>query len=150
MTPTRSALLVLSLAIAVTGAAAFAQPAPDTRAAVFARERAFAASMRDRDPRAFERFLSAEAVFFGEDGPIRGRAAIVAAWKGFFDGPTAPFSWDPDVVEVLASGDLALSSGPIRGPDGTRIGTFNSVWRRESDGVWRIAFDKGCPPCPRP
>jgi ketosteroid isomerase-like protein len=30
---------------------------------------------------------------------------------------------------------------------GLRVGTFNSVWRLEADGKWRIVFDKGCPPC---
>lgn len=59
----------------------------------------------------------------------------------------APFSWDPETVVVLASGTLALSSGPVRNPAGERVGAFNSVWRRQADGRWRIVFDKGCPPC---
>jgi ketosteroid isomerase-like protein len=48
---------------------------------------------------------------------------------------------------VLASGTLALSSGPVYDPDGKRAGTFNSTWRKEADGRWRVVFDKGCPPC---
>ena len=36
---------------------------------------------------------------------------------------------------------------PIRDPSGKRTGTFNSVWRREKDGRWKVVFDKGCPPC---
>ena len=51
------------------------------------------------------------------------------------------------MIEVLASGTLALSSGAVRDPAGKRIGTFNSIWRRESDGRWRVVFDKGCPAC---
>jgi hypothetical protein len=47
-------------------------------------------------------------------------------------------------VEVLDSGTLALSSGRVRDPQGTRVGTFNSVWRRASGGRWKIVFDKGC------
>jgi ketosteroid isomerase-like protein len=27
------------------------------------------------------------------------------------------------------------------------MGTFNSVWRRESDGSWKVVFDKGCDAC---
>jgi hypothetical protein len=30
-------------------------------------------------------------------------------------------------------------------PQGKRIGTFNSIWRRETDGRWHVIFDKGCP-----
>jgi ketosteroid isomerase-like protein len=36
----------------------------------------------------------------------------------------------------------------VRDPAGTLIGTFTSIWRRETDGSWRIIFDKGCPPPP--
>ena len=56
-------------------------------------------------------------------------------------------SWRPEEVEVLESGKLAIRSGPVLGPDGKRSGTFNSIWRLEPDGRWRVIFDKGCPPC---
>ncbi len=109
-------------------------------------ERAFAKTMADRDHAAFAAFLSDETVFMG-DTTLRGKPAVASAWKRFYDAPQAPFSWDPDRVEVLDSGTLGLSSGPVRDPQGKRVGTFNSVWRREAGGAWRIIFDKGCPPC---
>ena len=59
----------------------------------------------------------------------------------------APFSWNPEIVEVLESGTMALSSGPVRDPTGRQIGTFNSIWRHDPDGHWRVVFDKGCPVC---
>lgn len=110
-------------------------------------EQGFAASMARRDLAAFGTFLAEEAIFFGQGGATRGKAAVIDAWKGFFDGPDAPFSWSPETVEVLDSGTLALSSGPVLSPAGERIGTFNSIWRREADGRWRVLFDKGCPVC---
>jgi len=110
-------------------------------------ERAFAKTMADRDHNAFASFLADEAVFFSETGVLRGKAAVASGWKRLYDGPGAPFSWDPDRVEVLDSGALALSSGPVRDPQGKRVGTFNSVWRRDPGGAWKIVFDKGCPPC---
>jgi ketosteroid isomerase-like protein len=112
---------------------------------VRARETAFAKSMADRDLAAFASFISPEAVFVGAGGTTRGPKDIAAAWKRFFDGPDAPFSWKPEAVEVLASGNLALSSGPVFDPKGQRIGTYNSTWRRDADNVWRIIFDNGCP-----
>jgi ketosteroid isomerase-like protein len=107
-------------------------------------EIAFARTMADRDLEAFASFLDEETVFFGKDGPLRGRKAVVEAWSRFFEGPDAPFSWEPDAVAVLASGGLGLTSGPVHDPAGERVGTFNSVWRR-TDAGWRIVFDKGCP-----
>ncbi len=110
-------------------------------------ESAFAATMARRDWEGFRSFISEEAVFFGGRGVLRGREAVAAGWKRFFEGEKAPFSWAPEQVEVLESGGLALSSGPVFDPEGKRSGTFMSVWRLEGDGKWRIVFDKGCPPC---
>jgi ketosteroid isomerase-like protein len=110
-------------------------------------ERAFARSMAARDFKAFGELVADEAVFFGRQGAQRGRAAVLAAWKPFFDGPSAPFSWDPQEVEVLDSGTLGLTSGPVKDPSGKQAGVFNSIWRREANGRWRVVFDKGCPPC---
>ena len=42
-------------------------------------------------------------------------------------------------------GTLALSTGPVRNPAGQPIARFNSIWRQEAPGVWRIVFDKGQP-----
>jgi ketosteroid isomerase-like protein len=109
-------------------------------------ENGFAKSMADRDLTAFASFIGADAVFFG-DGALRGRDAVVAGWKAFFERPAAPFSWSSESVEVLDSGTLAHSSGPVLDPKGNRIGTFNSIWRREPDGSWKVVFDKGCDAC---
>lgn len=110
-------------------------------------EQAFAATMAARDHAAFTRHLAEDAVFFDGEKPVRGKAAVATSWKAFFDGPNPPFSWTPEGVEVLDSGTLAYSSGPIFDPKGKRVGTFNSVWRREPNGTWRVVFDKGCSAC---
>ena len=123
-----------------------AQTLPDLARQVREAELAFASTMARRDHAAFGTYVADEAVFFGE-GVLRGRAAVVDGWRRFFDGTRAPFSWEPETVEVLDTGTLALSSGPVRDPEGRRIGTFNSIWRLEADGRWRVVFDKGCPPC---
>ena len=118
----------------------------DTAAAeVEAREVAFAKTMADRDFDAFLSFVSPEAVFFSGNEPQRGHDAISQAWAPFFEGETAPFSWHPDVIEVLESGRLALSSGPVQAASGEIVGRFNSIWRKDEDGQWRVVFDKGSP-----
>jgi ketosteroid isomerase-like protein len=116
------------------------------REQVRAREQAFAKTMADRDHAAFTSFLSEETVFAGAT-VLRGRQTVADGWKRFFEGPQAPFSWAPEVVEVIGSGTLALSKGPVFDPSGKRTGTFTSTWRLEKDGVWRIVLDTGCPPC---
>lgn len=137
----------LALLLAACGTAPAHATNAEAQGEVEATERAFARTMARRDHAAFAAFLADEAVFFGGKGVLRGKAAVAAGWKPLFAKPAAPFSWEPERVEVLESGTLALSTGPVRGPDGKVVGVFNSVWRREASGVWRIVFDKGGEVC---
>jgi ketosteroid isomerase-like protein len=142
----------LAVSLLLAGCAtAGPRPAPAAlQQQVMDTERAFARTMADRDHAGFASFLSEEAVFFSGETPTRGRDAVAAAWRRFYEGASAPFSWEPDLVEVLPSGGLALSTGPVRDPAGKVIGRFNSIWRLEPSGAWKIVFDKGSPVCPAP
>ena len=142
--------LVIALLSILSGCATKGPPqspaAAGAEEAVRSAELSFAQAMADRDFDAFVGHLSAEAVFFG-DGKVRhGRAEVAAAWKPLFSAQKAPFSWAPDHVEVLASGKLALSTGPVTVNDRI-VGRFNSIWRLEAPHTWRIVFDKGEPVC---
>jgi ketosteroid isomerase-like protein len=147
--------LVAALAATITAGCATApaishNPPPDIEALkreVDATERAFARTMAQRDFAGFARFIAEDAVFIEDPEPLRGRARVVADWKVLYTQPEAPFSWEPERVEVLASGQLALTSGPVHDPKGRLIGTFTSIWRREPSGVWRIVFDRGNAAC---
>jgi len=119
----------------------------DPAARVRDTERAFAKTMADRNLSAFANYVAEEGIFFGRKGTLRGRAAVVEGWRPFFEGDKAPFSWEPETIEVLPSGSLALSSGSVHDAQGNRIGTFSTIWRKEKDGAWRVVFDKGCPVC---
>lgn len=135
---------VLLTLVAVPAAA---QTTAELEAQVRAAETAFAKTMADRDHAAFVSFLADDTVFFGPTGPQRGKEAVAAAWKRLYEGPQAPFSWGPERVAVIGRGDLAYSSGPVKDPAGKPAGTYNSTWRREKDGSWKIVLDAGCPPC---
>lgn len=136
--------LGLSLILALYCCSPASKEQVDTASSeVEAREIAFARTMADRDFKAFFNFISPEAVFFSGNEPQRGHDAISKVWAKYFEGETAPFSWHPDVIEVLESGHLAISSGPVRNTSGEVIGRFNSIWRKDEDGHWRVVFDKG-------
>lgn len=124
----------------------------ELRQQVIDAERAFARTMADRDHAAFAGFIADDTIFYSPKA-VRGKAAVVAAWKRFYDTPAAPFSWEPEEVEVLDSGVLAISSGPVKNAKGELIATFTSIWRREANGQWRVIFDKGnnaCEKCAKP
>jgi ketosteroid isomerase-like protein len=144
------ALLAALTTMAFSSSASAQTPTPllaQLTQEVTAAERSFARSMAERNLAAFTEMLSAEAVFFTTDQPLRGKSAVSGFWKRFFEQKEAPFAWEPEQVQVLDSGALALSSGPVRNPKGELIGTFTSIWRQESPGVWRIVFDKGNDVC---
>jgi ketosteroid isomerase-like protein len=135
--------------IAVLAACASTAPRDIPRAEreVADTERAFAKSMADRDFSAFKSFLSEDTIFFSGSTALRGKQRVADAWQRFFEKPEAPFSWQPEQVQVLESGDLALSTGPVHDPQGKLFATFTSIWRREGAGQWRIVFDKGAEIC---
>ncbi|MGO4377763.1 YybH family protein [Pseudoduganella sp. RAF53_2] len=139
--------LIAAAVLALATAASAAPSNAELKQQVADTERAFAATMAKRDFAAFTTFLSDEAVFHSGPKPLRGKQAVSDFWKKFYEKPDAPFSWEPDDVEVLDSGTLAHSSGPVHDPKGKLIGRFNSVWRQEAPGKWRIVFDKGQEVC---
>jgi len=138
---------VLAAAAAIAAQANAAPTNAELKQQVADTERAFAATMAKRDFAGFTSFLSDEAIFHSGPKPLRGKDAVAEFWKQFYDKPEAPFSWEPDDVEVLDSGTLAHSSGPVYDPKGKLIARFNSVWRLEPNGKWRIIFDKGQDVC---
>lgn len=138
----RRIILVLVVLMSSTAAADLAH---DVRC----REVGFSISAENRDAEAFASFIDADARFIGAS-VTRGPADIAQAWNVFLtdDGPM--IKWRPQFVEVLEDGMLALSRGPYRmvttdenGNETEHWGTFNSVWRLNDDGVWRVVFDAG-------
>jgi len=143
----RTICFLLALSLWMGAVPLAAETREELAVQVRAAETAFAKTMADRSLEAFGAHVADEAVFFARDSVLRGKAAVLAGWKRYFEGPNPPFAWAPEEVEVLDSGTLAMTSGPVLDEKGRRIGTFNSIWRRESDGRWQVVFDKGCPPC---
>jgi ketosteroid isomerase-like protein len=133
------------LALVAAASPLLAETSDELREQVRKTETAFARTMADRDHAAFVRFLADDTIWLGRS-VLRGKQQVADSWKRFYEGKDAPFSWEPERVEVNDSGTLGLSTGPVRDPAGKRVGTYNSIWRRGPDG-WKIIFDNGCPPC---
>ena len=77
----------------------------------------------------------------------RGRAAIRRLFERWFK-PDLKINWTPDAVEAAQSGDLGFSSGSyemsFKDASGRTVsdkGKYVVVWKRQSDGSWKVVRD---------
>lgn len=119
--------------------------------AVWNRELGFADSVARHDAAAFAEHLRVGVVFgASRTRQTRGREAVATAWRGIVEGKTLTVEWYPTRVTIGDVDGVAWSSGPslfITDPGTDKatysLGSYHSVWARDSDGVWRVLFDDG-------
>jgi ketosteroid isomerase-like protein len=116
----------------------------DIPASLAAAETAFAAHSVREDMRAA--FLAA----FAEDGVfVRNGWAIARSDLATRPAPPIVLDWRPQYVEVAASGELGLSTGPWKIASKAdpaappTFGQFVSIWRRAPGGEWKVEVDIG-------
>ena len=72
--------------------------------------------------------------------PARGIADFQKYWKELFAKPDFELTWKADKVVIAPSGSIAYTSGTwSMGKNGT--GTYLAVWRKQTDGSWRVLVD---------
>ena len=107
---------------------------------VVATELAFArAAQEDGQWTAFAEYAADGALLFGRNGAIEAKP-----WLKVQENPSAAVQWEPHRVWSSCDGSLAVTQGGFVDPEGT-VGTFNTVWQRQSDGEYRWVFDFGYP-----
>jgi ketosteroid isomerase-like protein len=122
---------------------------------VWIRERSFADSVERHDAKGFAEHIHSGAVFGAASvSPVRGRDAIVQAWKPILEGKSVSLKWRPQYISVGADPNVAISRGPFvlssknaNGAPTYKIGDFVSVWvRKDSQSPWVVLFDGGGAP----
>ncbi len=120
---------------------------PDSNSAIFRvaeAERNFSRqSVAIGRVQAFRDNLADQSVIFQPD-PINGKTF----YAGRVPSPVL-LTWEPEFVDVAASEDLGVSTGPwemkdysgLQRPD--RFGYYVSLWKRQSDGTWKVVVDMG-------
>ena len=142
--------LVITLLIIVVILPAFSQDKtiPPAQAELVNTERAFAKLAVERGFR--ESFI----MYFAEDGigfapqPYKVKETL-SRQPAAANRPTITFNWAPVYGDIAQAGDLGWNSGPVlfedTGPEKkpVRHGMFFSVWKKQSDGSWRVVLDLG-------
>jgi ketosteroid isomerase-like protein len=136
-----SVLLTLALASA---AVIRSDTIPSTLVEMANAERAFAKMASDQSIRdAFIEYFADESVNFNPTpGPARQR--LKDNPKAF--PPGMKLLWEPRVGDVAASGDMGYLTGPtemsVPGKP-AEYGNYFSVWKKQTDGKYRVILDIG-------
>ena len=97
--------------------------------------------------KAFLFFAAEDAVLNRNNKIYKGKAAIE---KYFEQLPSAneTLVWEPEFVDISASGDMAYTYGPYNysaiNEEGDTIkstGIFHTVWKKQGDGNWKFVWD---------
>ena len=81
---------------------------------------------------------------------VRGHAAIEDLMAPAFSDSSYSLSWEPEYAEVSSSADFGYTVGRYEsrrvGGDGVPLvgtGRYVTIWRRDSDGRWKVVLDIG-------
>jgi ketosteroid isomerase-like protein len=93
-------------------------------------------------------FYTDDAAFLPPNAPLAAnKQAIRAVWAELL-APGNSLSWQASKVDVARSGDLAYSMGSyqltLKDPQGKLTedhGKFLEVWKKQTDGKWKVAAD---------
>ncbi len=139
------------LAAVVLASLLFAQAKLDPdECAVWQRELSFAQSVDHHDAKTFVTYLHPEAVFAaGTEKPVHGADAVLKNWAALIEGKPLRLRWRPNIVNIGGNRNVAISHGPYMiedtRPDANpkyRVGTFTTIWGRESaNAPWLVIFD---------
>lgn len=116
---------------------------------LFDLERRFAKDVAERGGAGFASWFADDGVALGNGAsPVVGRVAIArsANWS-----PAAyQLTWTPTDALMGPSGDMGYTWGHFEGRSKdtngnpvTTSGRYITIWRRQSDGSWKVALDAG-------
>ncbi len=82
-----------------------------------------------------------------QPGPVNTKEALAARPQAP-DPKALTLEWAPAAAGIARSGDLGYTTGPFVLTDNARAappqhGVYFSIWKRDADGVWRVAVDAG-------
>ena len=110
-------------------------------------EKSFAASANSEGiTEAFLKYLDDSAKVFERGQILNGREVWSQRKMDSME-----LKWYPEFAEVAASGDIGYTTGPseFRLKKGSEKpdhkGYFNSIWRKNSEGEWKVVLDMGTP-----
>lgn len=111
-------------------------------------EKAFAALAQSKGiAEAFLSFAAEDAVLMRNNTLVKGKEAMKEVLQAQAS-ENVSLVWEPDFVDVSASGDLGYTYGKFTytlsdtlGNENVMEGVFHTVWKRQEDGTWKFVWD---------
>ena len=102
-----------------------------------------------KDLKASAGYCADDGSFMPPNSPIAtGKEAISQVFAGFFAIPGIKLNWHPTKIGVARSGELGYSTGvyemSFKDPSGKTVndrGKYVTVWKKQSDGSWKVLND---------
>ncbi len=116
-------------------------------------DRAFNRATQQRGVDGWVSFFDVDGAMIQEGvGEVTGRDAIGAAMGSVFSTPDVSLIWEPSRAHASDDGTLGFTVGGFEstsmGPNGESAvahGIYVSIWRKQSDGSWKVIMDLGNP-----
>jgi ketosteroid isomerase-like protein len=145
------ALMFAAAATMLLSATIYSQesdPASDTEA-LFQADRAWSQTAESQDWEAFFAGFADDAVVLAPDAPTaEGIDGIRKMLDALINTPGFSVKWVPTHAFVSESGELGYTFGTdvmtMDDPDGnlvTENGKYATVWRKDTDGTWKVVLD---------
>ncbi|HEX5130917.1 MAG TPA: DUF4440 domain-containing protein [Candidatus Krumholzibacteria bacterium] len=142
-------MLAIAVMSVVAGGCARKADIEAARGEVREADQHWAATVASGDMQAFTGFIAPDGALLPPHEEMIQGADAVALWASdFLASPGVSLTWQPDVVEVSTSADMAYTCGTydlrMPGPDGSMMndhGKYVTIWRQGGDGVWRVVID---------
>jgi ketosteroid isomerase-like protein len=111
-------------------------------------EKAFSAmAQSDGIAEAFLSYAAEDAVLMRNNTLVKGKEAMKDLLLAEAS-ENVSLVWEPDFVDVSASGDLGYTYGKFTytltdslGKNQVMEGVFHTVWKRQADGTWKFVWD---------
>ena len=142
------------LGTALLAACTRAAPPPDPaalQASLIAADQAFAAATAARGLEGWMAAFENSAIQMEPDVPFTpGIEHIRAGIAPAFADTSWHLTWEPTMAFASAAGDLGYTLGTWKstriaagGAERVSTGKYVTIWRRQADGSWKVAFDGG-------
>jgi ketosteroid isomerase-like protein len=146
-----NSLLQLIFGVLMLSAVTVAQNTSDEASLLMQLDRDFEKATAERGVDGWVAYFASNGSMLGDTSqPTTGIAAIRAEMEPVFKDSNLSLSWYPTKAEMMIPGVLGYTVGKWethrKNKEGKTLkimGTYSTIWKKQTDGSWKIVLDTG-------